>query len=163
MRTLRVAPGDRLLEVGCGRGVAVSLACEGLVNGSITAIDRSAKMIEIAAARNAAHVAAGRAAFIRTSLAGLDPPGRKFDKIFSINVNLFWVRSPAPELALVKRLLAADGALYVCYGTTPEVTSRDLAGKLSEVFAGHGFTTEAISTPAALCLVARPIDERPKK
>ncbi len=45
--TLEVRPADRLLEVGCGHGVAVSLVCERLTTGTVTAIDRSPKMIEI--------------------------------------------------------------------------------------------------------------------
>ena len=54
-------PSDRLLEVGCGHGVAVSLVCERLTTGTITAIDRSPKMIEMATRRNREHVDAGRA------------------------------------------------------------------------------------------------------
>ena len=38
--TLEVRPADRLLEIGCGHGVAVSLVCERLTTGTITAIDR---------------------------------------------------------------------------------------------------------------------------
>src|SRR5215212_9299002 len=59
--TLEVRPADRLLEVGCGHGVAVSLVCERLTTGTITAIDRSPKMIEMATRRNREHVDAGRA------------------------------------------------------------------------------------------------------
>jgi protein-L-isoaspartate O-methyltransferase len=35
------APSQRLLEIGCGQGVAVSLIAPLLSTGSITAIDRS--------------------------------------------------------------------------------------------------------------------------
>lgn len=44
VETMHVKPADRVLEVGCGHGVAVSLLCERLVDGKITAIDRSPKM-----------------------------------------------------------------------------------------------------------------------
>src|SRR5215210_1905105 len=53
---LALDPADRVLEVGCGHGVAVSLVCERLTSGRITAIDRSKKMIEMAARRNREHV-----------------------------------------------------------------------------------------------------------
>ncbi len=65
---MAVEPTDQLLEIGCGPGVAVSLVCEKLYDGNITAIDRSAKMIETARKRNADHVAAGVASFRTVSL-----------------------------------------------------------------------------------------------
>src|SRR5207247_4277501 len=44
---LVIQPGDRVLELGCGHGVAASLVCDKLgLGGHLTAIDRSPKMIE---------------------------------------------------------------------------------------------------------------------
>jgi len=37
--TLALDPADRVLEVGCGHGVAVSLVCDRLTSGRILAID----------------------------------------------------------------------------------------------------------------------------
>src|SRR5918992_1541675 len=62
--TLEVCPADRLLEVGCGHGVAVSLVCERLTTGTITAIDRSPKMIEMATRRNREHLDRDGAVYI---------------------------------------------------------------------------------------------------
>src|SRR5919109_3459863 len=86
---LDVAPDDELLEIGCGRGVAVELICAKLDRGKITAIDRSATMTAAAEQRNAEHVAAGRALIRTTDLAAADLPRGAFDKVFAINVNLF--------------------------------------------------------------------------
>src|SRR3954470_13540484 len=84
--TLALAPADRVLEIGCGHGVAVSLVCERLTSGRITAIDRSEKMIEMAAQRNRAHVAGGRAVVKTAALEEADFEGERFDKVFAFNV-----------------------------------------------------------------------------
>jgi ubiquinone/menaquinone biosynthesis C-methylase UbiE len=67
---LDVAPGDGILQVGCGHGVAVSLICERLDGGRITALDRSPKMIEMARKRNRA--CADRARFVAARLEEAD-------------------------------------------------------------------------------------------
>jgi ubiquinone/menaquinone biosynthesis C-methylase UbiE len=79
---LAIDSRDRLLEVGCGHGVSASLVCERLDSGHITAIDRSTKMIEMAAKRNRAAVAAWRADFQGVPLERADFGDDRFDKVF---------------------------------------------------------------------------------
>jgi SAM-dependent methyltransferase len=113
--TLALEPADRVLEVGCGHGVAVSLVCERLTSGRITAIDRSKKMIEMATRRNREHIAGGRAVLKTAALAP------------------FWLQ-PKEALAIAQRHLASDGAVYIFWDArhTQPGRARDLADRLSE-------------------------------
>ena len=111
---LDVKPSDRVLEVGCGHGVAASLVCERLEDGHLTAIDRSPKMIEAAARRNAEHVEAGRAEFIVARLEELDLGERRFDKVFAVRVALFH-REPERTRAIVERYLAPGGRILTVF------------------------------------------------
>src|SRR3712207_6841801 len=130
--TLAVDGADRVLEVGCGHGVAVSLVCERLTSGQITAIDRSQKMIEMATRRNREHVAGGRAALTTAALDMADFGDERFDKVFAFNVAPFWLQ-PEDALGIVRRHLAADGAGYLFWDArhTQPGRARDLGDRLS--------------------------------
>ena len=107
---LAIRPADRVLEIGCGHGVAATLVCERLDTGRLTAVDRSAKMIEAAARRNRGYVEAGKADFIVAALEDLDLGDRRFDKIFAVRVGLFHCE-PDRARALAERWLAPGGTL----------------------------------------------------
>ncbi len=107
---LAVEPGDRVLEIGCGHGVAASMVCERLEDGHLTAVDRSAKMIRAAERRNAAFVEAGRAEFLIAALEDLDLGDRRFDKVFAVRVGLFH-REPERARALAERWLVPGGTV----------------------------------------------------
>ena len=111
---LGIRPGDRVLEIGCGHGVAATLVCERLAGGRLTAVDRSPKMIAAAARRNAAHVDAGTAEFLVAALEALDLGDRRFDTIFAVRVGLFH-REPARAHALAERWLAPGGAVHAVF------------------------------------------------
>jgi cyclopropane fatty-acyl-phospholipid synthase-like methyltransferase len=104
-------PGERVLEVGSGHGVLVSLVAQR--GAEVVAVDRSATMTAAAARRNAAAVDAGRVRPVTASLteAALDGP---FDAVVSFNVRAFWT-PPAPEWDAVGRLLTRGGRVVVAY------------------------------------------------
>ena len=111
---LEVQPTDRVLEIGCGHGIAATLICERLSRGRLTAIDRSEKMIEAARRRNAAYIDAGVAEFLLGDLESVDLGERRFDKILAARVGLF-DREPARANALAERWLAPGGEIFVFY------------------------------------------------
>ena len=160
--TLKVRPRDRLLEVGCGHGVAVSLVCERLTTGTITAIDRSPKMIEMATRRNREHVDAGRAVLEAVALEDADLGDRRFDKVFAFNVAPFWLQ-PEAALGAVREHLARDGAVYLFWDarhSAPE-RARDLGNELADRLREGGFSVDRVLVEdlrpvPAVCAMGRP-------
>ena len=111
---LDIRPRDRVLEIGCGHGVAATLVCRRLDGGRLTAIDRSSKMIEAATRRNAKYVEAGTAEFLVARLEALDLGARRFEKIFAVRVGLFH-REPERARGLVEPWLAPGGTIVDHY------------------------------------------------
>ena len=118
---LDLRPDDRVLEIGCGYGVAATLVCERLAGGHLTAIDRSAKMIQAAMRRNAVHIESGRAKFRVGDLEDLALGNRRFDKIFAVRVGLFR-REPEHARGIAERWLAPGGAIFVFLDDPKEVS-----------------------------------------
>jgi ubiquinone/menaquinone biosynthesis C-methylase UbiE len=112
---LDLRPDDRVLEIGCGHGVAATLVCERLDRGHLTAVDRSAKMIAAATRRNAAYVEAGRAEFLVADLENLSLlEDHRFDKIFAVRVGLFH-REPERARGLLEPWLAPGGEVFAFF------------------------------------------------
>jgi SAM-dependent methyltransferase len=160
--TLAPDPADRVLEVGCGHGVAVSLVCERLTSGRITAIDRSEKMIEMAARRNREHVAARRAVLKTAALEQADFGDERFDKVFAFNVAPFWLQ-PRQALGIVAPHLVPEGAVYVFWDArhTKPGRARDLADQLSDrlrlaEFSVHQVLVKQLRPVPAVCVIGQP-------
>jgi ubiquinone/menaquinone biosynthesis C-methylase UbiE len=110
VEALGIEPGQRVLELGCGHGVAASLVLAKLgAGGHLTGIDRSRKMIDAASARNAEQVQAGRAKFICTTFEDHDFGDARFDLIFGIHFPPLLRHDPEGTRARVDRLLAPGG------------------------------------------------------
>ncbi|MDT5025478.1 MAG: hypothetical protein QOE61_1904 [Micromonosporaceae bacterium] len=161
MQTMAIAPADHVLEIGCGRGVAASLVCERLSGGRIVAIDRSVTMAKLAEQRNIDSVEAGKAVFLATPLDAVDLAGDRFDKVFAVNVNLFWVHSSVKELELVRRMLKRDGAMYLFYEPPQASRAKAIAERVAAFLTEQAFATTTLTMTtkrarAVVCVVARP-------
>ena len=106
---LGVAPGERVLEIGCGHGVAATYVLER--GAQLTAIDRSPKMIAAAARRNARFE---HAEFLVAALEEVDLGERRFDVIFAVRVGLF-DREPERARELAERWLAPGGRIRTVF------------------------------------------------
>lgn len=141
VETMAVRPADRVLEIGCGHGVAVTLICQRLTTGSIVAIDRSPKMIDAASRRNAAYP---NASFVTAELHEADLTGRRFDKILAIHLPVLLRGEPTRELAIIRDALTPGGQLFVSYQPLDPAHIESTVDKLTKEFAQHGMVAEAI-------------------
>jgi SAM-dependent methyltransferase len=160
---LEVQPGDQVLEIGFGPGLAVAeLVRAGA--GRVYGVDHSGVMLRQASRRNAAAIRAGRVTLINAPVeqlpAALDGP---FDAILAVNSLGFWP-ARAERLAELRRRLAPGGRIAIasqprCPGATAG-TSRSAADEIEDLLRSVGFTQVTTETlhlsPPAVCVLARP-------
>ncbi|GAA4925246.1 methyltransferase family protein [Actinomycetospora succinea] len=131
-------PDARVLEVGCGRGVAAALLVDRLPRGHYTGIDRSATATAATAAR-----LAGRGLVCATSLAAFEPDPGAFDLALAVNVNAFWTGPARAELAVLATALRPGGLLHLVYGSDGGAAPRtDVVDRLADHLAAGGFDPE---------------------
>ncbi|WP_431957642.1 hypothetical protein [Nocardia lijiangensis] len=113
----------------------------------------------------AAHSDSGRVGLVHAELTKLRPEQvldgfgiDGFDKILAVNVNVFWTKRPTAELALIKKLLAPGGGLYLCYGYgDPDgaaTSPKPPPGRLGEHLTEAGFTVRSTACGDLLCVHA---------
>jgi ubiquinone/menaquinone biosynthesis C-methylase UbiE len=112
VKALDLEPGERVLEVGCGHGVAATYVLE--AGATFVGVDRSPKMIARATERNRSWVEAGKAEFVQAELETLDLGHRRFDVAFAARVGLTW-REPERGRELLARWLEGGGRLHIFY------------------------------------------------
>lgn len=140
-------PEDRVLELGCGHGVAATLVCDRLTTGRYVGVDRSAAMVARATDRNRHHVDAGRAVFRRASIAELDGHGVA-DRVFAIHVGVFVRGDPRVELAVVRRLLRSGGRLCLSYQPLTADALDGTIARLASALAANAFGVVDVVTGA---------------
>jgi SAM-dependent methyltransferase len=140
---LEVDPLDRILEIGCGHGVAVSLVCERLDGGRITAVDRSRKMIEAARKRNRAH--ADKVRLIESTIEEADLGDETYDKAFAVHVAA--LHRPGRPLDVVRERLVPAGRLYLfsqAPGWKTAAPAERSGAELGDVLGSEGFSIERV-------------------
>lgn len=141
-----IGPDDRVLEIGCGNGAALSLIADRLVRGVVVGIDRSATAVERASHRNAAMIDTGRVEVRRIELLDLAPQptfDRAFDVVLAIDVNAF-TRPCVTELAVVRSVLIPDGRLHLVHRPPDPAKVDPIARHLSSVLPDNGFAVEDV-------------------
>jgi len=106
---LPLEPGMRVLEIGCGPGVAAREVARRVAPGHVLAVDRSAKAIQLARAGSKAELASGRLALRCVAIEDfeLDPNEVRFDLAFAFRVGALDGRHPALYDRALARIAAA--------------------------------------------------------
>lgn len=177
---LDVQPDERVLELGCGPGVALAALADRAVSGLVVGVDHSPVMISQAQRLNAAAVATGRVRLLQSSVEDLlldsaapDPPfDGPFGAVLAVNNVGFWTE-PDRCLTGVRRLLHPAGRIALvtqprCPGATA-ATSRAAGRELADLLAQAGFTSIEQATleldPPVVCVQAttpgEPLSPRP--
>jgi SAM-dependent methyltransferase len=157
---LGVRPDDRVLEIGCGPGLAIRELSRIAHAGHVCGIDHSEVMLRQARRRNADGLRRGIVDLRLGSVDELPTFDAPFDKILAVNTVLFWAQ-PDARLAQLRQMLRPGGVIAVAHqprgpGATDEVSAA--AGReIAAVLERAGFSPVRLETlglsPAVVCAI----------
>lgn len=118
VKALPLRPGMRVLEIGCGPGVAARAVLARIGNGHVLGIDRSPKAIALALAGSRTEIASGNLDFRCVSaedfvLANGEQP---YDLAFAVRVGVLDGRHPTTGQVALDRIrlaLVKGGKLFI--------------------------------------------------
>lgn len=113
---LALQRSDRLLELGCGAGHALSLALSHCPTLRAIGLDLSATMLRAAAHRNRAALGQGRLSLLRADMGALPLRAGWASKLLSIHTIYFWPSRRATLQQLAAQL-APGGRLVITFAT----------------------------------------------
>lgn len=116
---LDVAPGARVLDLGCGPGHSLSVLAKLVEDGDVTGVDSSDLMVKIATHNNRALIKAGDVSVVKAAAAHLPFEDSAFDKVLCVHVVYFWddLRENLKEIA---RVLEPGGQLALVFRSTAD-------------------------------------------
>jgi ubiquinone/menaquinone biosynthesis C-methylase UbiE len=122
-RLLDVQPTDRVIEIGCGPGVALAALAAQATHGLVVGVDHSQVMISQARCRNRASVKAGRIRLIQAPVESLTIDDGQFDAALAVNTVGMWPDPPV-RLREIARLLRSGGRIaLVAQPRRPDATA----------------------------------------
>ena len=109
---VQVAPGDTILDVGCGGGMTVARLAEMAREGNVHGIDYSEESVAAATRTNQAAIAAGRVSIQHGTVSRLPFPDATFDLVTAVETHYYWPDLNA-DMREVLRVLKPGGALVM--------------------------------------------------
>lgn len=138
---LDVRPGDQILEIGFGPGVAIAMMARLTTHGHVCGIDHSAVMVRQASRRNSAAIQDGRVSLYQAPASALPLESEQFTKALAINVFHHW-QDRAASLAETGRVLQPGGLFLLVEqprGDRLEHGPEALAEELRSALRGEAF------------------------
>lgn len=114
MNALDIAPGERVLDIGCGHGRGLADLAARARGGKVVGVDPSPLMIEIAARRNRRSIRSGRVEVRVARAEALPFEVATFDKAICVHVVYFWP-DLGPPLREIARALRPGGILALVF------------------------------------------------
>jgi SAM-dependent methyltransferase len=160
---LDVQPGDRVLEIGFGPGIAVKELSRLATQGQVFGVDHSSVMVRQATGRNRAAVRSGRVVLFQGSIDALPDFGEPVDKILTVNSMGFWP-DPVARLGELRTRMRPGGTIAIvsqprCRGATSE-TSVKAANEIEAALRSAGYSGTQVETldldPPVVCVLATP-------
>lgn len=155
---LDVRPGDRVLEIGFGPGVAIAELSRRTPKGHVCGLDHSEVMVREAGRRNAEGVRRGQVELRLGSAENLPAFDEPFDKILAVNALQFWDQ-PVERLGALRQLLRTDGQIAIAFQprgprATAE-TTREGGQRICDALRDAGFSDVRVETlelkPPVVC------------
>src|SRR6478736_5636875 len=136
---------------------AVELICQRLTTGKLFAIDRSESGVDRTRRRNQKYVDAGRLTVRQIDLATLRVPVKRLHKVFAFNVNLFWVRECADEVALLHERVLPGGSVFLFYDASRPEQVPAMVEKSSAALQAAGFRVSVVEqkAPAVVGIIGK--------
>ena len=137
---LKIIDDDHILEIGFGPGIAIKMMSNSIVSGTITGIDHSEKMLEIAIRRNMAMIDQGKVSLYRSSVSAISQPENKFDKVLAVNSFQFW-ENQARDLIHLRSLMSKNSVIALVYQPrNPDATDEDAFTAGKYVYGNQSFS-----------------------